>query len=345
MVACFRNAAGVALISIVVASGACVSSAQAQQDDAAFYASRNVILVIAAAPGGGYDRWGRVVGRHIGKHIPGNPSVVPQNMPAGGGIAAAGHLYAVAPKDGSTFGILTRDTPLAPVMTPSLARFDPEKMNWLGSPTTETSVCISNKKAQVTNLKDLFQKELIVGDTGAGTGTHVYPRALNGLFGTKFKVIAGFQNSVDVFLAMERGEVDGICESYDSINEKQPGWLKSGFFNALLQGGAAPHPDLAGVPFVNELARNDKERAVLRFLYAGQGIGRPFVAPPGLPPARLKALRDAFAATMQDPEFLDEARKMRFRVEPVSAEKLTALIDELVETPRDVVDSAAQYIK
>jgi tripartite-type tricarboxylate transporter receptor subunit TctC len=340
MAGCFRKAAGAALIGMIV-----TSSAQAQQSEAAFYASRNVILVIAAAAGGGYDRWGRVVGRHIGKHIPGSPSVVPQNMPAGGGIAAAGHLYAVAPKDGSTFGILTRDTPLAPVMTPALARFDPEKMNWLGSPTTKTSVCISNKRAQVATLKDLFQKELIVGDTGAGTGTHVYPRALNGLFGTKFKVIAGFQNSVDVFLAMERGEVDGICESYDSINEKQPGWLQSKFFNAIVQGGAEPHRDLAGVPFVNELARNDKERAVLHFLYAGQGIGRPFVAPPDIPPARLKVLRDAFAATMQDPEFLDEARKMRFRVEPVSGEKLTTLIDELVETPRDVVDSAAQYIK
>ncbi len=315
------------------------------QTDADFYKGRQVTNLIAATAGGGYDRWGRLVSRHIGKHLPHNPAIINQNMGAAGGISGTAHIYNVLVKDGSAFGLITRDAPLAPIMSPGLARYEPAKLNWLGSTTVETNVCIARPQASVKTLDELFQRELIIGDTGAGTGTYVFPRALNGLFGTKFKIISGFQNSPDVMLAIDRGEVDAICESLDSVSDKKPGWFEKRMFNAILQGGAAPHPSLKGVPYVMDLAKNDDDRKALRFLYAGQGIGRPFVAPPGVPAGRLKILRDAFAATMRDPEFLAEAEKARMRVEPVDWETLTNLINELNATPREIVDRVAKFMQ
>ena len=320
-------------------------AARAQNGDEKFYAGRQMVLLIAATAGGGYDRWGRLVGRHIGRHIPGAPQIVNQNMGAAGGVAGTAHLFNVMARDGSVFGLITRDAPLAPIMHPSQARYDPAKLNWIGSTTTETSVCISRGSSPVKTLSDLMQRELIVGDTGAGTGTYVYPRALNGLFGTKFKIVSGFQNSVDVFLALERGEVDGICESLDSVSGKSPGWREKGVFNAVLHGGLEPDPHLEGVPFVFELAKNEEDRQALRFLYAGQAIGRPFVMPPDVPKSRVELMRKAFAATMKDPEFLAEAGKMKLDVDPVSGEKLEAVIGDLVATPRSVIDRVGQFMK
>ena len=320
------------------------SPARAQQADDKFYADRQVILLIAATAGGGYDRWGRLVSRHMARHIPGNPQIVNQNMGAAGGIAGSAHLYNVMARDGSVFGLITRDAPLAPIMNPSQARYDPTRFNWLGSTTTETSVCISRGSSPVKTLADLMQKELIVGDTGAGTGTYVFPRALNGLFGTKFKIVSGFQNSVDVFLALERGEVDGICESLDSVSGKSPGWREKGVFNAVLHGGLEPDPHLKGVPFVFELAKTEADRQALRFLYAGQAIGRPFAMPPDVPAARVEIMRKAFAATMKDEAFLAEAGKMKLDVDPVAGEKLADIIRNLAATPRSVIDRVAKFM-
>lgn len=339
----FQNAAGmVAALFFASLLGAGTSHAQAAAD---FYKGRQLTMLIAATAGGGYDRWGRLVSRHIVKHVPGNPTIINQNMGAAGGISGTAHIYTVLQKDGSAFGLITRDAPLAPIMSPNLARYDATKLNYLGSTTTETSVCIARPQASVKSLDDLFKRELIVGDTGAGTGTYVFPRALNGLFNTRFKIISGFQNSPDVMLAIEKGEVDGICESLDSVSDKKPGWIEKGTFNAIVQGGAAPHPALKGVPYVMDLARNEDDRKALRFLYAGQGIGRPFVAPPGVPEERLKILREAFAATMRDSEYLEEARKMRMRVEPVDWQTLTNLVAELNATPKDVVERVGRFMK
>lgn len=319
--------------------------AKAQTSDEKFYADRQVILLIAATAGGGYDRWGRLVSRHMARHIPGKPTVVNQNMGAAGGIAGTAHLYNVMARDGSVFALITRDAPLAPIMHPAQARFDPSKLNWLGSTTTETSVCISRGSSPVKTLSDLMQRELIVGDTGAGTGTYVFPRALNGLFGTKFKIVSGFQNSVDVFLALERGEVDGICESLDSVSAKSPGWREKGVFNAVVHGGLEPDPHLKGVPFIFDLAKTEEDRQALRFLYAGQAIGRPFVMPPDVPKARVEIMRKAFAATMKDEAFLAEAGKMRLDVDPVPGEKLESVIKDLMITPRSVIDRVAKFMQ
>src|SRR5258707_290770 len=224
-------------------------------------------------------------------------------MPGGGSFNAANHIYAIAPKDGSVLGLIARDAALGPLTGAAGARFDPLKLTWVGTPTMETNICIAMARAKVKTFKDLQEQELIIGNTGVGTGTYSYPKALNGLMGTKFKLISGFPSSTDVFLAMERNEVDGICESLDSVIGKRPDWIDTKKVNVLFYAGAKPNSDLQGAPYINDLARNDEERQALDFLYAGQGIGRPFVAPPAMPADRLKMLRDAFNATLTDKDF------------------------------------------
>jgi tripartite-type tricarboxylate transporter receptor subunit TctC len=308
-------------------------------------AGKNVTLIIGFGAGGGYDLWGRLVGRHIGKHLPGNPTVVPQNMPGAGSYVAASHIYGAAPKDGTVFAIIARDAALGPLSNAPGARFDATKFSWLGSPTREHNACIANATAKVKTAKELRDTELILGDTGPGTGTRSYPKVLNDLLGYKFKLVSGFRSSADVFLAMERSEVDGICESLDSIIQRKPDWIANKTVNVLLQAGAESRPELAGVPNVLTLARNDEERQVLEFLYAGQDIGRPFVAPPDLPPARLKMLRDAFNATMKDPEFVADVKRNKFDLEPEDGEHLAALINKIYATPKAIIERVSNLIK
>jgi hypothetical protein len=197
----------------------------------------------------------------------------------------------------------------------------------------------------VKDVQQLHDTQLILGDTGPGTGTRSYPKVLNDLLGFKFKLVGGFRSSADVFLAMERGEVEGICESLDSVNSRKPDWIPKKTVNVLLQAGSEPHPELKGVPNVFDLARTTEERQVLDYLYAGQGIGRPFVAPPDLPPERLKMLRDAFNATMKDPEFIAEVKHQKFDLEPEDGEHLARLIDKIYATPKPVIERVSNLIK
>jgi len=335
----------VAMLGPLVLALSASAAAQGPNLSGPSLAGKNVTMIIGFGPGGGYDAWGRVVARHIGKNLPGTPNVVPQNMPGGGSFNAANHIYTIAPKDGTVLGIIARDAALGPLTGASGARFDPLKITWLGTPTLETNVCISMARAKVKTFKDLQQSELIIGNTGVGTGTYSYPKALNGIFGTRFKLISGFPSSTDVFLAMERNEVDGICESLDSVIGKRPDWIATQKVNVLFYGGAKPTIDLHGAPFIIDQARNPEERQALEFLYAGQGIGRPFVAPPDLPADRLKMLRDAFNATMKDKDFVADATKQKLDVEPEDGEHLEALIRKVYATPKAVVDRVGELIK
>jgi tripartite-type tricarboxylate transporter receptor subunit TctC len=309
------------------------------------FAAKSVAMIIGFGPGGGYDLWGRTVGRHIGRHLPGAPNVIPQNMPGAGSYAAASYIFNIAPKDGSVLGIIARDAALGPLSGATGARFDPTKLSWIGTPTKETNVCVAYHTSQVKSVLDLYDKQLIVGDTGPGTGTRSYPKALNELLGMKFKLVGGFPASSDVFLAMERGEVEGICESLDSIKIRRPDWIPTRKISILFQGGAEPNPELDGVPFVLDLALTGEQRQALEFLYAGQGIGRPFVAPPDLPPDRLKMLRDAFKATMTDPAFVAEAQKSKLDLEPEDGDHLAVLIAKIYATPKPIVDKITSMIK
>ena len=302
-------------------------------------------MIIGFGPGGGYDLWGRTIARHIGRHLLGRPNVVAQNMPGAGSYVAASHIYNIAPKDGSVLGIIARDAALGPLSGAPGARFDPTRLSWIGTPAKETNVCIAYQGARVKTVQDLYDTPLILGDTGPGTGTRSYPKALNELLGMRFKLVGGFPASSDVFLAMERGEVEGICESLDSIKIRRPDWISTGRVTVLLQGGAAPNPELKGVPFVHDLARNDEQRQALELLYAGQGLGRPFVAPPDLPPGRLKMLRDAFNATMKDGELIADATRSKLELEPEDGEHLATLIARIYATPKPIVDRVTALIR
>ena len=310
-----------------------------------FWQGKNVQLLIGAGSGGGYDISARMIARHLPKHLPGAPAVVPQNMPSGGGIGLGNFLYAGAPSDGTSLGVLPREIATAPLMGNSAAKFDPVKFAWIGTPTAETNTCLARGDSPVRTHRDLFDKELIVGDAGPGNGIHIYPKALRALFGMKFRQVAGYTTSAEIFLALERGEVDGICVSFDSVIERYSDWLQSGKIRILLQGGAMKNPALPDVPFVMDLARNEEERQALNFLYAGLAIGRPVAAPPATPADRVKALRDAFDATMKDPEFIADAQKSRVRLDPTGGAALAALVEGLASTPQAVRDKVANILQ
>jgi tripartite-type tricarboxylate transporter receptor subunit TctC len=324
-----------------IAGAALTGPAKAQDNP---FAGKPLTMIIAFGPGGGYDLWGRTVGRHMGRFLPSQPNVVPQNMPGGGSFVALNHLYSVAPKDGSVMGIVARDAPMGPMTGASGARFNALEMTWIGTPTTETNVCIASNRAKVRSVQDMATTELIVGDTGAGTGTYTYPKALSQILGLKFRLVSGFRSSSDVMLAIERGEVDGICQSFDSVVNDRPDWIEKGMARVLFHAGAA-NPALKGIPAIIDLAKTDEQRNLIRFLYAGQAIGRPFVAPPGLPPERVKMLRAAFDSAMADAQFLEEAKKLKLDVSPVGGADLEKTIRDIYATPPDVVKRVGELIK
>src|SRR5580704_5376574 len=333
-----------ALLAALLAGVIAVGHAAAQSPPGAF-AGKTVNLTIGFGTGGGYDLWARVVARHIGRHLPGNPTVTPQNMEGAGSYRASNFIYNVAPKDGTSIALISRDAPLGPLIGTPGAQFDATKLSWLGTPAIETNVCIANRTAPVKTVPDLLEKQLVVGDTGPGTGTRSYPKALNAILGTKFKIVGVYPSSADVFLAMERGEVGGICESLDSIKVRRPNWIPAKTVSVLFQGGTKPVPELKDTPFVIDLARGDADKQAIEFLYAGQGIGRPFVAPPNLPADRLKLLREAFMATMKDPEFIAEAEQRKLTLEPESGEELEALIRKTYATPKPIIERIGKLIQ
>ena len=305
---------------------------------------RTVQMIIGFAPGGGYDRWGRTVGQHIGKYLPGKPNVVPQNMPGGGSLTGANHIYNVAPKDGTVLGIIARDATLAPLSGMKGARFDPLKTTWVGTPTTDTNVCFVHRRAKVQSFEDLLKHELVIGNNGVGTGTYAYPNALNGLLGTKFKQVAGYKVSVDVILAMERGEVDGYCQTWDSAYNARPALFEDGTFKVLFQAGTELHPDIKA-PSIFGFAKTPEQKLALEYLYIGQGIGRPFIAPPDLSPAVVKMLRGAFNAAMKDSEYIADVKRLKFEHDPKDGAYLEKLIQSAYATPREIIDRIAVLIK
>ena len=320
------------------------ASANAQHGDRG---GSDVTILVGFAPGTNYDAWGRVIGRHIKKHLPGSPTIVIQNMPGAGSFSAANRLFNNSPKDGTIFGLIARDAPLGPLTGAEGARFDATKFSWLGTPTLETNVCVAMSKpaVKVKRVEDLLQHELIIGSTGAGTGTNLYPKVLSGLLGLKFKQITGFPASSDILLAMERGEVDGVCDSLDNIANKRPDWITEKKINILFQGPASTERSVPDVPSVLQLARTADEKSAIQFLYAGQALGRPFVAPPDLPPATLKALRAAFAATMKDPEFIADVESQKLFLAPSPGEELEAVIKQTYATPKTVIEKIGALAK
>jgi len=306
-----------------------------------FYRGKTMRMLIGYGPGGGYDIYGRLVAEFLPKHLPGNPTIVAQNMPGAGSYVAASHLYAAAPKDGTVFGIIARDAALGPLSNAPGARFDATKLSWLGSPTREHNVCIANAGAKVKSVAELRQNELILGDTGPGTGTRSYPKVLNDLFGYQFKLVSGFRSSADVFLAMERGEVDGLCGlSWSTLKSKHHQWLKDKKINLISQASFKKVPEIGDVPLLMEQTKDTEKLQILKLFLTAQEMARPFAAPPGIPADRKAALVAAFDATMKDPEFLAEAEKLGFEVDPVLGEKMQKIVEKVLATPKDVAAKA-----
>jgi tripartite-type tricarboxylate transporter receptor subunit TctC len=333
------RACAVGLLAATIAAPACAQSPN--------LAGKTVRMVIGSGVAGTYDLLGRLVARHIGNHLPGNPAVVPQNMPGAGGLAAANYIYNVAPKDGTVIGIFNKGVPGTAIAGVPEARFDAVKMTWLGTPITETSVCFAanEPRVRVKSVKDLFEHELVVGSPGVGTVSTAYPKALAVLLGLKFKLVGGYQGSVPVYLAMERGEVDGFCEGIDGVIAKRPDWIPKKQIVLLFQGGAAPNPDLKEIPFIVDFARTADDRLAIEYLYIAEGIGRPFAAPPDLAPDVRKMLQDAFNHTMKDAEFIADAKRQGFEPKPEDGDYLAALIGKMVATPKPIKDKIVELTK
>ncbi len=310
-------------------------------------AGKTVRMVIGSAPGGTYDLLGRAVARHIGRHLPGHPAVVPQNMPGAGGLVAANYVYNLAPKDGTVLAISNKGIAGAAIAGNPGARFDAIRLNWLGTPFTETSVCFvyNSPRLQVRSLADLYERDLHAATLGAGTAATAYPKALAGLLGLKFKLVGGYTGTSQVYLAMERGEVEAFCEGIDGVIAKHPTWIPDKVITLLLQGGAERNPDLKDVPFIIDHAKNPGDRQALEFLYAAEGLGRPFFAPPDLPPAVRAMARTAFDRTMRDPEFIADAKKLGFDPRPENGDYLAALMKRMAATPKAIKDKVVELTK
>jgi tripartite-type tricarboxylate transporter receptor subunit TctC len=318
--------------------------AQAQSPEA-FYKGKNVEMNIGYSVGGGYDVYARMIARFMGKHIPGNPTVVTKNMEGAGSLRLANWLYAAAPKDGSSFGTIGRGLAFDPLLGAKGAQFDATKFSWIGSANDEVSVCVAWQGTGITKFEDLLTTQMSVGGTGGGSDTDVFPQIVNGVLGTKMRLISGYPGGNDVGLAMERGEVQGRCGwSWSSVMSTHKDWVDNKKITILVQLSLAKHPDLPDVPLIVDLAKTDEQRQILKLIFARQVMGRPYLAPPNVPKDRVQALRTAFMDTMKDPEFLAAAEKAKLEITPVTGEAIEKLVQEVYQTPPEIARKAGALL-
>ena len=320
-------------LAILGIAGCCVPGAAQTAND--FYKGKQLSVMIGYGVGGSDDLWARIIARHIGDHIPGHPTVVPVNAPGAGSLLLANQITNTQPKDGTVIGLINRGIPFEPLLGGSSVRFDPLKLNFVGSPDRDTAVCAANKNAAVKTVQDLYTQELIVGATGSGADTEVYPSFLKNLLDMKFKIISGYPGSREINLAIERGEVQGICVSYDTIARENI--FKNGTVHVLFQAALKPDPRLDGIPFAADLAKTDQQRQALALFLARTNVGRPFIAPPGVPQERLAILRTAFAQTMQDPGLVQEAESSGLHPLYISPDELQKFVADAYKMSPDVV--------
>jgi tripartite-type tricarboxylate transporter receptor subunit TctC len=318
----------------------CPGHAQSVEE---FYRGKTVNLIIGYSVGGGYDLYGRLISRHIGKHIPGRPAIVPQNMTGAGSLRAAQYIYSVAPKDGTTFGTFGRTIATTPLLTPATAQFDGTKFTWLGSVTNEVSTCVTWHTSPVKTWNDVLAKEVAMGGEGPGADPDVYALLYKNVFGAKMKLVTGYHGTNDTTLAMERGEVDGLCGlSWSTMKARHQQWMNEKKLNIIIQAALRKQPELAAVPLASDLTQDREKLQILKLFLASQETARPFAAPPDIPADRKAALIRAFDATMKDPEFLAEAQKLNMDVNPLNAKGVDDILAELYATPKAVLEKAAQ---
>src|SRR5262245_17527576 len=291
-----------------------------------FYSGRQITLIVGATPGGGYDTQARFVAKYLGHHIPGQPTIVVQNMPAAGSLAAANHIANAAPRDGTVIALVQRGMLLIKAWNPAQVRFDLDKLNWIGSISREVGLVLAWHTVPHRKAQDLFDKELIVGGT-TGIDTETTPRLLNAVLGTKFRIVAGYPGTVEIALAMERDEVQGIGDwAWSSLKSVRPSWLAEKKVTMLMQSALQRDPDLPGIPMALDFVKNDADRRVMELYLTQKTVARPVIAPPGVPADRLVALRGAFVALARDKEFLADAQRSNLDVSPVSGEEVDKIV-------------------
>jgi tripartite-type tricarboxylate transporter receptor subunit TctC len=336
---------------LLAAAAALLATAVALPADAApaadFYKGRVVQVLVGFTPGGGYDLYARVLARHMGKHIPGNPTVVTQNMPGAGSVKAANYVYNLAPKDGTVIGTFDRGLPMERLLGRTEGQsFDAAKFTWIGSVTDEPAVCAFSSRSGIRSWQDMKTKPFKAGGAGATADDEIYPNVLRNMFHLPVRVISGFPGSPEAILSIQRGEIDGRCGwSWSSLMSRDKRLLDAKEINVALQLGVENNLNLPGVPLLGDLTDDPKEKAALKLIFSRLIIARPFAAPPGLPPERTKALRDAFDATMGDPDFVAEMKRLTLDVRPRPGAKVEELVREIYNYPADVVKIAAEAIK
>jgi tripartite-type tricarboxylate transporter receptor subunit TctC len=333
----------VAFASLVVTLSLGLSAAAAQSV-ADFYSGKLINLIVGGAPGGGYDTQARLVARHWGKHIPGNPTIVVQNMPAAGSLAATNHIYNVAARDGTVIALVQRGMLLIKNWNPASVRFELGKLSWIGSVNSEVAVTAAWHTAPHKDVRDLFDKELIVGGQ-IGVDPETTPRLFNALIGTKFKIINGYPGTTEIVLAMERGELQGIGDwSWSSMKTARPDWIRDKKITLLMQAALQKEPELGDVPSALDFVKNQTDRSVMELYLTQKTVARPIIAPPGIPAGRLAALRSGFIALSQDKGFLADAQATKLEVAPVSGEAVDKVIALIASASPDIAERLGRAI-
>ncbi len=323
-----------------VAVLALIGSGPAQAVD---FSGKTLTVISSFAPGGGYDIYARLFAAHVAKHLPGQPAVVVKNMPGAGGLVGTNYLFNVAPKDGLTLGVPPQTVVIAQAMGSATVKFDAQKFNWIGRVNSNVEVEQTWHSSGVKTIADAKAKEVSVAGTGPDSSSVVFPRLLNDILGTKFKVVSGYTGVNMAALAMERGEVGGMVRPWAITKTMRPEWLRENKINLLVQYTGARHPELQDVPAVVDLAENDSQRQIFALYASGSDIGRSIVAPPGVPADVLQALRTAFDETMKDPALLQEARAASLDLDPLGGSALQAVVERAAAVSPDVIEAARKY--
>jgi tripartite-type tricarboxylate transporter receptor subunit TctC len=339
-----------ACIVLALSLSACTRSdagASAGQSAGEFYRGKTVSIIVGSGAGGGFDTTARLVARHIGRHIPGSPTVIVVNMPGGGGLVAANHVFSAAPKDGTAIGLFHEAQMMNQLTGGEGVAFDLRQFNWLGSSYDDPNVCIVRTDAPVAAFKDMIGRgaPIAVGGTGPGSNTYDAPRVLAAATGASLKAVSGYPTTNDVRIGVERGEIQGMCLGWESVKSASGQWLADGYARVFVQNGTARHRDLPDVPLAMEFARDEASRTLLRLVDAPGAMAKPFALPPGVDAARVALLRAALAATYRDPALLEEARAMQLEFQPKDADQIQQILNEVLATPPQIAATYREIIQ
>ena len=329
------------LVAALFLAGCGQSRPADESGGAVFYRGKTISIVVGSGAGGGFDTTARLVSRHISRHIPGQPTVIVVNMPGGGGLVAANHVFSAAAKDGTIVGLFHEAQMMNQLTGGEGVNFDLRQFNWLGSSYDDPNVCLVRTDAHVS-FKDLIGRAtpMAVGGTGPGSNTYDAPRVMAAATGANLKAVAGYPTTNDVRVGVERGEIQGMCLGWESVQSASSEWLKDGYAKVIVQNATTPNPELPDVPLALDFAKDEDSRTLLRLVDAPAAMAKPFALPPGVPADRVQIMRDALQATYRDPRFLEEAKVMNLEFQPKTPDQIHQILDEVLATPPDI---AAKY--